>query len=142
MNVCGYYASDGPTKPTQPTPRSTAADFRKLTPIVLMSALERAKTIVCEPMMSVNIEVPANAVSVVLQAVARLGGRMETPSTTGGLTTISTTMPGARARELQQKVPGLTSGEGVVQADFGGYQPVRGAPPTRRGRRRRETGEE
>jgi ribosomal protection tetracycline resistance protein len=132
MSECGYYASDGPTKPTLPTPRSTAADFRKLTPLVLMRALKAAKTVVCEPMMGVNIEVPSNTVSAVLAAVARLGGTAATPSMMGDLTTISTTMAGARARELQQQVPGLTGGEGVVQADLGGYQPVRGAPPTRR----------
>jgi ribosomal protection tetracycline resistance protein len=132
MTECDYYASDGPTKPTHPTPRSTAADFRKLTPLVLMSALKRANTVVCEPMMSLNIEIPSDAVSAVLAAVARLGGTVETPSMMGDLTTVSTTMPGPRARELQQKVPGLTSGEGVVQADLGGYQPVRGAPPMRR----------
>jgi hypothetical protein len=30
-------------------PLSTAADFRKLTPLVLMQALKRAGTVVCEP---------------------------------------------------------------------------------------------
>ncbi len=32
MFASGYYASDGPRKPNLPTPRTTAADFRKLTP--------------------------------------------------------------------------------------------------------------
>jgi hypothetical protein len=35
---CGYRA-----------PGTTAADFRKLTPLVLMQALEQAGTVVCEP---------------------------------------------------------------------------------------------
>src|SRR5262249_29150349 len=37
---CDYYIGDGPKKPTRSTPRTTAADFRKLTPIVLARALE------------------------------------------------------------------------------------------------------
>ena len=41
MTACGYYASDGPTKPVSPTPRTTAADFRKLTPLVLMMDLSK-----------------------------------------------------------------------------------------------------
>ena len=44
MTDCGHYASDGPTKPTRPTSRTTAAHFRKLTPIVLMRALARSRS--------------------------------------------------------------------------------------------------
>ena len=46
LRACDYYVGDGPAKPTAPTPRTTAADFRKLTPLVLMQALERAGTVV------------------------------------------------------------------------------------------------
>ena len=35
MNECNYYIGDGPTKRVLPTPRTTAADFVKLTPLVL-----------------------------------------------------------------------------------------------------------
>ena len=59
MNECGYYIGDGPTKRLLPTRRTTAADFRKLTPLVLMRALGQAGTVVCEPMASVSVEVPA-----------------------------------------------------------------------------------
>src|SRR5262249_19177014 len=53
MTRCGYYASDGPTKPTKPTARTTAADFRHLMPRVVATALRRAGTVVCEPMLRV-----------------------------------------------------------------------------------------
>jgi ribosomal protection tetracycline resistance protein len=33
---------------------------------------------------------------------------------------------------LQHQLPDLTGGEGVLEATFDGYQPVRGRPPTRR----------
>jgi ribosomal protection tetracycline resistance protein len=132
MTDCDYYASDGPTKPVSPTPRTTAADFRKLTPLVLMRALERARTVVCEPIMRVELEIPTDTVGAVLAAAARLGGVVATPSTRGKLSVIEAMMPAARAQDLRRQLPGLSGGEGVADTSFGGYEPVRGAPPTRR----------
>ena len=132
MTECGYYASDGPTKPVGATPRTTAADFRKLTPLVLMRALERARTVVCEPMVHAAIEIPTETVGAVLAAVARLGGGVETPSLRGDLSVIEAVTPAARAQDLRRQLPGLTGGEGVVETNFGGYRPVKGTPPTRR----------
>src|SRR5258708_17555297 len=45
MNKCNYYIGDGPTKRVLPTPRTTAADFVKLTPLVLNEALRQAGTV-------------------------------------------------------------------------------------------------
>ncbi len=132
MNECGYYVGDGPGKPSGSTPRTTAADFRKLTPLVLMRALERAGTVVCEPMIRVSIEIPVATVGIVLATVARLGGGVETRSLRGDLATIDTVLPAGRAQELRRRVPGITGGEGVVETGFGGYRPVSGPPPTRR----------
>ncbi len=131
MIECGYYVGDGPGKPSRKTTRTTAADFRKLTPLVLMCALERAKTVVCEPMIRVNIETPSDTIGAVLASVARLGEVVETPSMKGDLSTITTVMPASRARDLQRQLPGLTGGEGVVETNLGGYEPVSGASPTR-----------
>ena len=50
----------------------------------------------------------------------------------GDLSTIETVMPAARARDLQRELPALTGGEGVLDSDFAGYQPVTGTPPARR----------
>jgi ribosomal protection tetracycline resistance protein len=36
-----------------------------------------------------------------------------------------------QAQELQRKLPGLTSGEGVLDSNFAGYRPVNGGPPRR-----------
>ena len=85
MTECGYYASDGPTKPSGGTTRTVAADFRKLTPFVLRRALEQAKTVVCEPMIRARIEAPSDSLGAVLAAVARLGGAVEPSSQRGDL---------------------------------------------------------
>ena len=131
MNACDYYASDG-TRVGDTTPRTTAADFRKLAPVVVMLALERAGTLVCEPMIRVNIETPSTTAAAVLASVARLGGVVESTSMRGDLASIATTVPAARAQELQQQLPGLSGGEGVAETNFAGYRPLGGAPPIRR----------
>jgi ribosomal protection tetracycline resistance protein len=132
MTECGYYTGDGPKKPSGSTPRTTAADFRKLTPLVLTRALDRAGTVVCEPMIRVTIETPSETVGAVLAAVARIGGIVEPSSPRGDLTTIDTVMPATRLQDLQRQLPGLTRGEGVLETEFAGYQPVSGAQPARR----------
>ncbi|MCA1824309.1 MAG: hypothetical protein LC640_08635 [Frankia sp.] len=134
MQACGYYIGDGPAKPVSATTRTTAADFRKLTPIVVTTALSRAGTAVCEPMMRVAVEAPTDTLGTVIASVARLGGTAEAPVVQGDLATTRTRLPAARLQHLRRMLPGLTQGEGVVEAEFDGYEPVTGQPPIR-GRR-------
>jgi ribosomal protection tetracycline resistance protein len=131
MNECGYYVGDGPAKRVLPTPRTTAADFRKLTPLVLRKALSQAGTVVCEPMASVRIELPTARTGALLSRLARLGADVEMPLPHGDLSIVLTMLPSAKVRSLQEQLPGLTGGEGVLQAGFGGYRPVRGRVPSR-----------
>ena len=130
MFECAYSVPDGP--PSRRGPLSTAADFRKLTPIVLMQALEQAGTVVCEPLLRVGLEVPSETLGAVLAGLARLGAAVESPDATGPLAMIEATLPAARVAELQRQLPGLTRGEGVLETSFSGYQPVSGEPPIRR----------
>jgi ribosomal protection tetracycline resistance protein len=130
MTRCTYSVPDGP--PSRRGPLSTAADFRKLTPLVVMQALEHAGTVVCEPIVRVSVEIPAGVIGSVMAALARLEAAVETPSLRGTLSMIETMLPAARAQDLQQQLPGLTGGEGVLDSTFAGYQPVSGDQPTRR----------
>jgi ribosomal protection tetracycline resistance protein len=125
MTDCGYYIGDGPTKKVLPTPRTTAADFRKLTPLVLGQALRRAGTVVCEPMTSLRVEVPADRTGAVLAVAARLGADVEMSSARGDLAVVHATLASAQVRLLQEQLPGLTGGEGVLETGYGGYRPVR-----------------
>jgi ribosomal protection tetracycline resistance protein len=113
MTECGYIS-----------PSTTAAHFRKLTPLVLMAALDQAGTVVCEPMIQVSLEIPAETTGSVLAAVARLGGSAGAPVLHADLATVRTLLPAARAQDLQRQLPGLTSGEGVAETSFGGYRPL------------------
>ena len=130
MTQCSYSVADGP--PSQRGPTSTAADFRKLTPLVLRQALERAGTVVCEPTLHLSLEVPTRTVGAVLPALARLGAAVETPSPRGELSTVEAVLTVTRADELQRQLPGLTAGEGVLESTFAGYQPTSGDQLQRR----------
>jgi ribosomal protection tetracycline resistance protein len=131
MNECGYYIGDGPKKRVLPTPRTTAADFRKLTPIVMKDALERAGTVVCEPADRLRLEVPSARMGALLSALARLGASVEAPLQHGDQAVLMTRLPSAHVRSLYEQLPGLAGGEGVIEASFGGYQPVHGSFPSR-----------
>jgi ribosomal protection tetracycline resistance protein len=129
MTECSYSIPDGP--PSRRGPPSTAADFRKLTPLVLVQALERAGTVVCEPTVRVSLEIPTATIGAVTSALARLGAAVETPALQGELSTIEAVLPAARADDLQRQLSALTGGEGVLESSFAGYQPVSGNQPTR-----------
>ena len=129
MTKCIYSVPDGP--PSKRGPLSAAADFRKLTPLVLRQALERARPVVCEPIVRVSLEVPTGAIGPVLAALGRLGAAVETPTLRSNLSVLEAVMPAALAQDLQRQLPGLTGGEGVLDSAFAGYQPISGVPPTR-----------
>lgn len=126
----GYSVADGP--PSLRGPTSTAADFRKLTPIVVMRALADAGVVVCEPASRVSLEVPLDALGPVHAAVARLAAAVHGQTTGDDLATLVTDLPTAKVPDLQRQLPGLTGGEGVLTAEFTGYRPVTGPAPTRR----------
>jgi ribosomal protection tetracycline resistance protein len=125
MTDCAYQSADGP--PSRRGPLSTPADYRGLTPLVLLRALARAGTAVCEPVLRVRLDVPSGAVGAVLAELARLGAPGEL---TGG-TRIDAVLAAGRLRDLQRQLPGLTGGEGVLESEFEGYRPVAGEPPER-----------
>ena len=130
LTRCNYSVPDGP--PSRRGPLSTAADFRKLTPLVVRQALESAGTAVCEPIVRARLELPAESTGAVLSALGRLGAAMQASSTEGRLATIETVLPSARAQDLQRQLPGLTGGEGVLESRFAGYEPTSGDQPARR----------
>ncbi|MEU4425964.1 translation factor GTPase family protein [Actinoplanes sp. NPDC024001] len=106
---------------------STGADFRLLTPMVLMTALRRAGTVVHEPIHAFRAEVPADTVPTLLPVLARLGA---VPLATGAAE-VTGEIPAARVHELTRRLPGLTRGEGVLESAFDHYAPVRGPVPSR-----------
>jgi ribosomal protection tetracycline resistance protein len=107
-------------------------DIKRLVPLVLMQALEKGGTAVCEPVFRISAEVPTEAIGPMLAALGRLGAGATTPETRGELSVLEATLPASRVQELRRQLPGLTGGEGVLDSEFAGYQPVTGEPPARK----------
>jgi ribosomal protection tetracycline resistance protein len=81
-----------------------------------------------EPVHRFRLELPADALGAILPVLARLRGVPHAPVTEGATTVLTGDLPAASVHELQQLLPGLTRGEGVLESSFDHYQ---GAPPER-----------
>jgi ribosomal protection tetracycline resistance protein len=111
---------------------STAGDFRGLTRLVLMDALKRAGTWVCEPMHRFLLEVPVDTFGATSSLLARLGAVPQTQELRGSAYTLWGEIPAARVHGLEQRLPALTRGEGVLlESVFDRYRRVQGDIPTR-----------
>ncbi|WP_326591789.1 translation factor GTPase family protein [Streptomyces brevispora] len=110
---------------------STAGDFRNLTPLVLMAALQQAGTTLYEPMHRFRLELPADALSPLLPVLAHLTAVPGTPSVDGALCVLEGEIPAARVHELRQRLPSLTRGEGLLESAFASHRPVIGSLPRR-----------
>ena len=113
------------------SPATSAADYRRLTELVVATALERAGTWVCEPLADLSLEMPTETAPGVLTVLGRLGGRVTGQFSAGGITRASAVLAVARVRTLQHQLPGLSMGEGVLEWRPGGYQPIGDDPPRR-----------
>ena len=125
MIDCDYHA------PPRRWPGTTAYDFRLLTPLVLMGALKQAGTVVCEPIHRYHLEIPSDTFGATVSAMTWLRAFPQTQEIRGSSYMLEGEVPAARVHELQQQLPALTRGEGLVECEFDSYQPVRGKAPTR-----------
>ena len=110
---------------------STGWDFRKVTPLVLMSALKQAGTSVYEPMHRFHLEIPADTFGPILPVLGRLRAVPRRPAMRGSSCTLEGEIPAAQVHELEQQLLALTRGEGVLECAFDHYQPVSGTIPSR-----------
>jgi ribosomal protection tetracycline resistance protein len=120
MTDCGYAS-----------PATSPADYRRLTQLVLLTALDRAGTWVCEPLAELSLEMPSSTAPGVLAALGRLGGRVTGQFSANGLSRVGAVLPVARVRSLQHQLPGLSMGEGILESRPDGYQPIGQDPPRR-----------
>ncbi|MGY5119340.1 GTP-binding protein [Streptomyces sp. 900105755] len=133
MTHCGYsprqsHAHQGFDKSMS----STGYDFRGLAPLVLTEALRRAGTLVHEPMHRFRLEAPVDTLGALLPVLAGLGAVPQRTGTEGTLAVLEGAVPAARVHALEQRLPGLTRGEGELETAFDHYAPVvRGPVPER-----------
>jgi ribosomal protection tetracycline resistance protein len=96
-----------------------------------MTALKQAGTQVFEPMQRFGLEFPADALGAMLPVLGRLRAVPRAPAMRGASCLLEGDIPAASVHLLQQQVPSLTRGEGVLESAFDHYQPVRGTVPAR-----------
>jgi ribosomal protection tetracycline resistance protein len=113
------------------SPSTTAGDFKKLTPLVVMAALRSAGTKVCEPIHHFRLDGPADSLAQTLRVLARLRAEPQATEISGPSFVLEGEIPTASMHLLQQQVGGATHGEGVLELTFARYQPVTGSPPNR-----------
>lgn len=124
MTDCNYYVGDGPSKPISDTPKTTAADFRKLAPIILRSALQQAGTTICQPLCRFTLEIPNGALAKVLPLLTKLGAVPYATEPQREAYILTGDFPSARIHDLQQQLPDLTGGEGFLEYAFDRYEPI------------------
>lgn len=127
MIECVYSSWDG--SPATRGPLSTANDFRNLTPLVIASALQRAGTVVCEPVDRISLEIPTHTISVVMGLLARTGAVVQSQFVHEEVTTTEAVLPTRGVHDLRLQLPGATGGEAVLESTFAGYRRVAGEPP-------------
>ncbi|HEX2626894.1 MAG TPA: translation factor GTPase family protein [Candidatus Limnocylindrales bacterium] len=114
---------------------STMSDFKKLTALVLGRALRDAGVVVCEPMSSLRIDAPVESGKGITGVILNAGGRILGQHSSASRTTIVAFVQAGRVHEVQNRIPGLTGGEGIVETQFAGFHPVTVDPPPTRRRR-------
>ena len=111
---------------------STGADFRGLTPLVLMDALRRAGTRVHEPIHALRLEIPADTLAAVLpRAGPAAGGAAGHLAAGRGVGDRRGDPGGAGARPAAAAAGADPRRGGRWRAPFARYEPVRGPAPSR-----------
>lgn len=111
---------------------STGEDFRKLAPLVVMTALRRAGTVVCEPIHWFVLEVPIESLELVTPSLRALRAITQSRSTVGVSCSVTGLIPAGSVHGLQQRLADLTRGEGVAETGLDHFAQVMGDPPARR----------
>jgi ribosomal protection tetracycline resistance protein len=114
-----------------PTP--PAGYFRWLTSVVLREALRIAGTTVCAPSSEFEVEIPAASISQVLHELQAAGATLQPPVIGQTRCRITGAIATEQVQGFEQRLPGLTQGEGVFFSLPAGYEPVQGSPPARAG---------
>jgi ribosomal protection tetracycline resistance protein len=110
---------------------SVGADFRNLAPVLIHEALRQAGTVVCEPVETFHLEIPAGALPAVMVMIARLSGFITGTSPLAGALALTGTLPTRSVQPLLAQLPEQTSGEAVFTSEVTCYTPVAGPPPAR-----------
>ncbi|WP_225728107.1 MULTISPECIES: translation factor GTPase family protein [unclassified Nocardia] len=106
-------------------PVSTAADFRGLTRIVLLRALDLAGTRILEPHHAFETEIPSDTLASVTAHLTTLAAAItETTQPTSATWLVRGTLPARNVHAAQQFLPTLTRGEATWLSRPAAYKPL------------------
>ncbi|GIN87193.1 tetracycline resistance protein [Heyndrickxia sporothermodurans] len=114
------------------SPVTTASDFRKLVPLVLMEALAKARTEVYEPMEEFELTVPIPSISKVMYKLSALHVEFEEPILHNDMYLLTGILPMAVIEDFKGNLQSLTEGEGSILTRPAGFKKIMNDFPTRK----------
>ena len=84
---------------------SVGADFRNLAPVLIHEALRQARTVVCEPVETFHLEIPAGALPAVTVTIARLSGLITGASPAAEAMALTGALPTRSVQLLLAQLP-------------------------------------
>ncbi len=101
---------------------STPSDFRNLTPMVLMEAIDNAKTRLLEPINEFELSVPEYAISKSMFDLKMMGAEFDGPNLVGDDYVLNGLIPVENSKDYQIKIASYTEGKGIFITKFSGYR--------------------
>ncbi|MES2122289.1 MAG: translation factor GTPase family protein [Chlamydiota bacterium] len=105
-------------------PLSMATEFRTLGPLILMQALERAGTHLCEPSSRFDLKAPAASASILFAKLCEASATVRSATVAGGFVHIEGILPTRSLHPFEIQLPTLTQGSGILHSEFAGYTAI------------------
>lgn len=114
------------------SPVTTASDFRNLTPLVLMDALQQAETCVFEPLNEFELTVPEHAISTAMYKLAAIPATFAEPILHNDSYHLTGSLPIAKTENFKRMLHSFTEGEGIFTTKPGDFTKLTAPFPTRK----------
>ena len=98
-------------------------DFRQATYRALRQGLMKAKSILLEPWMRLEITVPEENIGRVMSDLTAMGGRFDAPEDSGGMRRLEAAAPAGACVSYGREVSIFTKGRGSLSASFLDWEP-------------------
>ncbi len=99
-------------------------DFRQATYRALRQGLMKARSILLEPWVTLDITVPEDCVGRVMSDLSLMGGRFDAPEDTGGsLRRLSAAVPASACSDYRRRLAVFTKGQGSLSSAFLDWEP-------------------
>jgi ribosomal protection tetracycline resistance protein len=100
---------------------TTPADFRDMTPMVVLEALNRANTKLLWPLLHFDLRVPEKLYGRAVSDLFRMKAQFDDPNLSDEMVTIRGSIPVETSRDYVLELTDYTSGKGVMATSFHSY---------------------